>query len=323
MTGVKTLQGELTLMLTVFNAPDARGRSDSMAIIGVDISELRRRERENERLREQLINVGKMKAIGQLAGGIAHDFNNLLGAMYGFASFLDEDLEQRPQDRQHATRILTLLDHAKTLVSQILTFARADRVEREPIEVSRVVRGTVTLLKSSLPPCAQLTLDITDDEVWLNANEGQIRQLLINLTMNCAEAFDGQEGTIVVRLDRFVAGHPELERVIPPEVNRYAVGTLLDGEDYVRITVSDDGQGMQQATLERLMEPFFAIPSSVDRHGLGLSIVHAIVTSSGGAYVVTSRLGHGTSFEIYFPVNEDEALVALPAGGERLYRAHA
>ncbi len=247
----------INLWLTMFSMRDAKGRPDGAAIIGVDVSELRQREQENERLREQLRDAGKMKAIGQLAGGIAHDFNNLLGAMYGFATFLDEDLADQKTERIYAKRILALLDHAKLLVSQVLTFARTDRVERDRIDLCRLFMETADLLRSSLPQSTNLTLTLPPEPVFLAVNEAQIRQLLITVTLNCAQGLVERSGAIRIGLDTLIAGPAELEPAGAASFNRHGVGTLKTGDAYVRISVADDGPGMEQDVVERLVEPFF------------------------------------------------------------------
>ena len=294
----------VSLWLTLFSMRDAKGRPDGAAVIGVDVSDLRQREKENERLREQLRDAGKMKAIGQLAGGIAHDFNNLLGAMYGFATFLDEDLADQKTERVYAKRILALLDHAKMLVSQVLTFARTDRVERDRIDLCGLFSETADLLRSSLPQSTNLTLTLPPEPVYLAVNEAQIRQLLITVTLNCAQNLVERSGAITIALDRLVAGSAELEPPKAAQVNRHVVGTLKTGGRYVRITVADDGPGMEQEVVERLVEPFFTALNHGDRSGLGLSIVLGIIAAYGGAYAVTTRPGHGTAFNFYFPANE-------------------
>jgi len=245
-----------------------------------------------------------MKAIGQLAGGIAHDFNNLLGAMYGFATFLDEDLADQKAEQMYAKRILALLDHAKLLVSQVLTFARTDRVERDRVDLCHLFLETADLLRSSLPRSINLTLTLPPEPVFLAANEAQIRQLLISVTLNCAQGLVERSGAIEIGLDRLVVGPAELEPTEAASFDRHVVGTLKMGEPYVRITVADDGPGMEQEVVERLVEPFFTALNHGDRSGLGLSIVLGIIAAYGGAYAVTTRPGHGTAFNFYFPANE-------------------
>lgn len=296
---------ERSILVTTFCIPDSTGRPDSLAVISVDVSELRRQEREMERLQSHLVQAGKMEAIGQLAGGIAHDFNNLIGAIGGFASFLNEDLADWPREQLHAVRILGLCERAKSLISQVLALARADRVDRENIDIGQAIKETLSFLRSTLPSTTRLDFDDPGGPLWLNANEGQISQLVINLSISCSQALEGEPGRIAIRLERVSFAHAEAALGGNPSFNHHSVGVLIPGLNYVQISVSDNGNGMDQATLERLMEPFFATMGSRDGAGLGLSIVHGIVLAYEGAYVINSRADAGTRFDIFLPERED------------------
>lgn len=292
---------ERSLLLTTFSVPDALGQLDSLAVIGADVSELRDREKQTEQLQSQLVQSGKMKAMGQLAGGIAHDFNNLLGAMTGFASFLSEDLVDRPKDRHHANRILDLCERAKSLVSQVLAFARADRVDRQFIDIRPVIQQAQEFMGATLPATTKLAVECEGEPVYLNANAGQISQLVINLSIYASHALGGRLGLITIGLECLHTRDPEALTSREPDVNHHSFGALLPDQYYVRITVSDNGAGVDQATLDHIMEPFFTTAASSDGSGLGLTIVHGIVAAYGGAYAVRSRLGFGTVFQIYLP----------------------
>ncbi len=292
---------ERSLLLTTFSVPDAMGRLDSLAVIGADVSELRDREKQTERLQGHLMQSGKMKAMGQLAGGIAHDFNNLLGAMTGFASFLSEDLAHRPKERLHANRILDLCERAKSLVSQVLAFARADRVDRQFIDIRPVIRQAQEFMAATLPATTRLVVECDEAPVYLNANAGQISQLVINLSIHASHALDGRVGEITIGLECLHTRDPDALTNRDPGVNHHSFGALQPDLYYVRITVSDNGAGLDQATLDHVMEPFFTTTASSDGSGLGLTIVHGIVAAYGGAYAIRSRLGFGTVFQIYLP----------------------
>ncbi len=302
---------ERSMLITTFCIPDSTGQPDSLAVISVDVSELRRQEREMERLQSHLVQAGKMEAIGQLAGGIAHDFNNLLGAIGGFASFLNEDLADWPREQLHAARILGLCDRAKSLISQVLALARADRADREHIDIAHAIKQTLGFLRATLPSTTSIDFDDHDGPLWLNANEGQITQLVINLSINCSHALEGRPGRISIHLGRVSSAQAEVALAGAPTFNHHSVGVLIPGLNYIRIGVSDDGSGMDQPTLERLMEPFFAAMGSRDGSGLGLSIVHGIVLAYDGAYVINSRADAGTSFDIFLPEAEELANDAM------------
>lgn len=290
---------ERSLLLSRFKITDAAGHLRANATIGVDVSDLRQSQREAEMLQHQLIQASKMEAIGQLAGGIAHDFNNLLGAIMGYASFLHEDLPADSELQGYVGKILRICDRAKALVEQILAFARADRVERRPIDLRAVIAETRDVIR--LPPTTRLQFDLGEDPVWLSANEGQISQLIVNLCVNGSDALGGRSGTVSVTLRRAQATEEEAARCFAANPTRNSSGLIKAGRDYVRIKVCDDGPGIDAETLKRIMEPFFTTKGRSEGTGLGLPLVHAIVISYGGAYVIESAPGDGVAFTVFLP----------------------
>lgn len=290
---------ERSLLLTRFQITDAAGELRAKATIGVDVTDLRRSQREAELLQHQLIQASKMEAIGQLAGGIAHDFNNLLGAIMGYASFLHEDLPPDSELQGYVGKILRICDRAKALVEQILAFARADRVERRPIDLRAVIADTRDVIR--LPPTTRLLFDLGADALWFSANEGQISQLIVNLCVNGSDALGGRSGTVSVTLRRAPASEVEAARCFALDPARNSSGLITAGREYVRIIVSDDGPGIDSSTLKRIMEPFFTTKGRSEGTGLGLPLVHAIVISYGGAYVIESAPGDGVRFMVFLP----------------------
>jgi PAS domain S-box-containing protein len=290
---------ERSLLLTHFKITDAAGEVRANATTGIDVSDLRRSQREAERLQHQLIQASKMEAIGQLAGGIAHDFNNLLGAIMGYASFLHEDLPADSELQGYVGKILRICDRAKALVEQILAFARADRVERRPIDLRAVIAETRDVIR--LPQTTRLLFDLGEEAVWFSANEGQICQLIVNLCVNGSDALGGRPGIVSVTLRRAPATEVEAARCFAIDPTRNSGGLITVGREYVRLIVCDDGPGIGPETLKRIMEPFFTTKGRSEGTGLGLPLVHAIVISYGGAYVIESAPGAGVSFTVFLP----------------------
>lgn len=306
-----------SIQLTNFGIHDAAGKLQSIGTIGVDVTELVKRKTQAEALQAQLVQAGKMEAIGQLAGGVAHDFNNLLGAIIGFAGFLTEDLSDRPQLQSHALRILKICDRAKSLVRQILSFASADRLGRELVDLRTVIAETRDLLRPTLPPTTELYYDLGERPVPLVANEGQISRLIVNLCVNASDALAGRRGRLSVKLGIVDLSQNHLDEWFSPDQSRVISGKPAPGGQFVRIEVRDNGSGMDPETLKRIMEPFFTTKGRKEGTGLGLWIVDGIVHAYRGYSVVDSELGVGTRFAIYLPYEREaeaeDTLKALPS----------
>jgi signal transduction histidine kinase len=195
---------------------------------------------------------------------------------------------------------MDLCDRAKSLVAQVLAFARADKVDRQLIDARQVIEQAREFMRATLPSTTALNLEVDDEPAWLIANAGQISQLVINLSIQGSQALEGRPGTVTIALKSvrpLELGAPD----VAAGTNYHGCGWLRPDQTYLRISVVDNGPGMAQATLERIMEPFFAIGGRGENSGLGLSIVHGIVLAYGGAYFISSGADRGTRFDIYLP----------------------
>jgi PAS domain S-box-containing protein len=266
---------------------------------------------ERRRIEEQLRQAAKMEAVGRLAGGIAHDFNNMIGAILGFNSFLLEDLDPATQEHRFASRIAQVCRNAKHLVEQVLAFARAGQVEKRTIDLRAAVAEDAPLLEAALPASTELTVDVGDAALPVMINDGQVHQVLLNLCVNAGDALAGRPGRIAIRLERIAADHPDHRGLAgnhsEPDVAYARSGPLDAMQVYCAIRVSDTGCGMDQATLDRVFEPFFSTKQPGSGTGLGLAVIHGIVSACGGAYQVTSQLGGGAEFAVYLPLAGDAA----------------
>jgi PAS domain S-box-containing protein len=239
---------------------------------------------------EQLRHARKMEAIGTLAGGIAHDFNNILAAILGYTELSLYDLSLHNGARRHLQEVLTAAYRAKELVQQILTFSRKSEQEHKPLRPQLVVKEALQLLRASLPTTITIQQDIAEDVGTILADSTQIHQILMNLGANAGYAMRETGGTLYVRLDAlevdraFTAQHP-----------------ALHPGPHIRLTVRDTGPGIPSAVLERIFEPFFTTKEVGEGTGMGLAVVHGIVSSHGGVITVQSTSGEGTTFEIYLP----------------------
>jgi nitrogen-specific signal transduction histidine kinase len=268
---------------------------------------------ERKRLETQLRQAHKMQAIGTLAGGIAHDFNNILTAILGYTELA---MVERQQDRVlggYLRGVLTAGNRAKDLVQQILAFSRQTERERTPIQVHLLIQEVLDLLRVALPSNIAIQPVIDPYAGSVLADPTQIHQVVLNLCTNAAHAMRETGGVIEVRL----------EPVDLP--NDCTTGTAdLKAGAYVRLTVRDTGHGMAPEIMERIFEPFFTTKNVGEGTGMGLAVVHGIVTSNGGAITVESAPEQGATFAVYLPrlVTPTTATVdiqePLPGGCERM-----
>ena len=270
---------------------------------GLDITNRKKAEKEKMELELQLSQKQKMEAIGTLAGGIAHDFNNILSALQGYTELSLDDLPEDSPIRDNLEQILTCTNRATKLVKQILTFSRKNEQEqeKEPIQVSAIVKEVLGMLRSSLPTTIRICRKINAEHSKVLANPTQLHQVLLNLCTNASHAMGQAPGTLEVSLDDV---RLESQTMIGDE--------HLNEGFYVKLSVSDTGCGMEPEVLKRIFEPFFTTKKMNEGTGLGLPVVHGIVKSHGGAINVTSTAGQGTTFDIYLPMIESEEEKEIP-----------
>ncbi|MFB0555152.1 MAG: PAS domain S-box protein [Phycisphaerae bacterium] len=259
---------------------------------GLDITERKKAEKEKLELELQLSQKQKMEAIGTLAGGIAHDFNNILGAMQGYLELSFDDLPKKSAVRDNLKQILFCVNRATKLVKQILTFSRKDQQEqeKEPVQISSIIKEVLGMLRSSLPATIKISRKIHADSSMVLADSTQIHQVLVNLCTNASHSMQGADGLLEVSLEDV---NLESETRIGDE--------HLGPGNYVKLSISDTGCGMEKEVAERIFEPFFTTKKVNEGTGLGLSVVHGIIKSHNGAITVSSTPGEGTTFDIFLP----------------------
>jgi two-component system cell cycle sensor histidine kinase/response regulator CckA len=263
---------------------------------------------EREKLEAQLQQAQKMEAIGTLAGGIAHDFNNILSVIIGNANILEISDSMTAADLLYVNQILTAADRARQLVQQILTFSRRGEQQRLLVNLKPVVKETYHFLKATLPSSIDVRQSIHADAGTILADPTQMQQVLMNLCTNAAHAMDRLEsGVLKIGLEKAVLAEEDLR--FQPEI---------EAGEYVKLTVTDSGMGIDPFVRERIFEPYFTTKELGKGTGLGLSVVHGIVQSHGGFIKVYSEPGHGTSFQVYFPVALEGRQTAPAAAGKRL-----
>jgi PAS domain S-box-containing protein len=290
-----------TLWVLVSTTPitQADGSSGGSLAMVSDISQQKEAEAVRTALEGQLRASQKMEAIGTLAGGIAHDFNNILAAILGNVALA----QQASLDAVTCGRLVQVsqsAERARSLVQQILAFSRRQPHSLKPLALAPVVEESMRLLRPILPAMVELDLQAGGAPLTVQADSTQIHQLLMNLCTNAWHALRGQAGRIRIRLAR----QPLTEGAARP------LG--LPAGDYACLSVADDGCGMDDATRQRLFEPFFTTKPVGQGTGLGLAVVHGIVTAHGGAIGVHSVLGRGSRFDLYFPLLSDTVVLATP-----------
>ena len=288
------------VLVTSFPIPGPGGKVSAIGIVITDVTELRRAERD-------LQQTQKMDALGRLAGGVAHDFNNIVGAIQGFARFIVQDSPSGSKNREHAERIVNASARAKQLIQQVLTFSRRTEMRREDLSLQAAIADATGLLKATAPASTEIEVDSDMPAAIVEADAAQISQVLVNLGVNAIDALDGAPGRIVfsARRQRGADAATGLKQATPiaeqGEHLRVVAGTVDAATDYVVIRVQDTGTGMERDVMERIFEPFFTTKPVGKGTGLGLAVVHGIILNHRGAIAVTSRIGHGTTIDIWLP----------------------
>jgi PAS domain S-box-containing protein len=266
-----------------------------------DVTAQKQAQVDKEQLEAQLRQSQKMEAIGTLAGGIAHDFNNILGAILGYGELAHQQAPPGSPLRRYLDSVMHAAERAQMLVERILGFSRSGLGDRAPVNIQFVVEETLELLEASLPAGIRLESRIEAGNAAIVGDATYLHQVAMNLCTNAIQAMEGG-GVLRVTLDC-------VELHEPRALSR---GSLSPGP-YVRLSVSDTGVGIPPAVLERMFDPFFTTKGVGEGTGLGLSLVHGIVSDLGGAINVTTQAGEGTTFDIWLPVVGETAIPAVEA----------
>jgi signal transduction histidine kinase/ActR/RegA family two-component response regulator len=243
------------------------------------------RTREREEALQKLHEMRKLETIGQLTGGVAHDFNNLLMPILGNLEMLGRKFPDDPRSQRMIANALDAAERARTLISRLLAFARRQNLEALPVDIAALVRGIMDLMRRSLGPQIEINLDIADDLPAAIIDPNQFELALLNLAVNSRDAMpDGGQLVIAISLETLKKDSEDLK----------------SGE-YIRVTLTDTGSGMDEATLQRAIEPFYSTKGVGKGRGLGLSMVYGLAAQSGGTLRLRSRPGEGTTAELLLP----------------------
>lgn len=293
--------------------PDESGNASRLLGTMKDITLRVQAQEQRMQLENELQHSQRLESLGVLAGGIAHDFNNILAGIIGLT---DLALREVPVDsfvHEDLTEVLQAANRAKELVRQILAFSRQSGQERSPIYLHIIAREVIKLLRASLPPTIEIidSADVHSGAVMANA--AQIYQVITNFSTNAAQAMAGKPGTIEIRVQDI----DMTER----EARNYPG---LKPGPYVQLAVMDTGHGMAESVLARVFDPFFTTKGPGEGTGMGLAVVHGIITDHGGAVSAMSKLGAGSRFDTFLPriagvkVEETAHMEKLSGGHERI-----
>jgi PAS domain S-box-containing protein len=253
---------------------DEGGKVIRVASTVQDITELRQSQERERELQAQLEHRQKLEALGTLAGGIAHDMNNTLVPILALSKRAMTRAPEGSRERLNLETIYHASEHARDLVKQILAFSRKENVDKKPVGLGSITRDALQILRASLPAMIVLVEQI-DDAPEVMGDAGQLRQVIVNLVTNAAQAIGDNTGTITVQIE--------------------------SSPEWAFLSVADTGCGIDERHLPRLFDPFFTTKEAGQGTGLGLSVVHGIVTAHGGRIEVDSVLGSGAVFTIVLP----------------------
>lgn len=266
-----------------------------VGLIGVirDISQRKKDEATKKQLELQLQRSERHETIGRLAGGIAHEFNNLLSPILGYAELGMVKAAEEGVNSDYYAAILQAAERAKHLTSSVLTFSKVHESAPSVIKVQSIIDEALKLLRPSIPSNIRFEQEIDPTCRNILIDPSRLHQVIVNLCTNAYQAIDKSNGIISISLSEIIPDKALLKKL--PE---------LKPKCYVRLSIGDNGIGMNESTIQHIFEPFFTTKAHDKGCGLGLSVVHSIITSYNGTITVESLPGTSTTFHIYLPINE-------------------
>lgn len=287
----KTPEGDKFYEIIACPLKDANGK----VFAGI---ELVREVTERKRLEEQLRHAQKMEAIGTLTGGISHEFNNIMTSILGFGELLQEGTQEGTLLRKYADMIVSSAGRAAHLTQGLLAFSRKQLTQRSPVSIKEIVMSVEGIITRHIGENISLRLSLPESPIIILADSNQIQQVLINLSTNAKDAMP-EGGVLTIKAEKTHLTEQQL-------VNRSGIRP----GDYLMVSVSDTGTGMDDQTITKIFEPFFTTKDVGKGTGLGLSMVHGIIEKHDGFIDVKSSPGQGTTFTIYLPVYRPNPAVA-------------
>jgi PAS domain S-box-containing protein len=298
----------LDVSVTIAPIHDAAGTITGASAIGRDITRRIALERERQILDTRLNQSERLESMGRLAGGIAHDFNNLLAVILNYATFVREELDDKTAAQSDLDQISIAAERASQLTRQLLAFARREVLQPQVLNLNVVISDVAKLLKRTIGEQVDLRI-VKSPSLWsVDADPGQLEQVLINLVVNARDAMPAG-GTITIDAENVDVddGYTEIHPI------------LLPGR-YVRLRVSDTGAGMEQDVLDHVFEPFFTTKTGGKGTGLGLPMVFGIIRQTGGDIQLYSEVGIGTTCRVFLPASDEAPSQAGPSATSLVLR---
>jgi signal transduction histidine kinase/CheY-like chemotaxis protein len=282
---------------------DRWGDVAGQVVVVHDISAHKRAEKERQRLEAQLRQAQKLEALGTLAGGIAHEFNNILGIIIGNIDLARQDVDAGHPAQESLAEMSKASHRARDLVQQILAFSRQRADAPKLIELSTVVDESVRLLSATLPTAVEIHTHVDTACPEVRADGTEVHEAIMNLGANAWQAMEEDGGRLDISVE-----------TVEVDAELASANADLRPGRYVRLSVIDNGKGMDASTLARIFDPFFTTKAPGKGTGLGLAVVYGIIKNHEGAITVDSQPGQGTSVHLYFPAVE--AKTETPCGGD-------
>ncbi len=262
--------------------------NNMMHILQIKHRELEKANNQLSKTQSQLVKQEKMASIGTLAGGIAHEFNNILAAMIGYSDMAKDDAPEGSQTKKDLEKVLKAGGRAKELVNQILLFSNIHEDKLVPVQVNHIIKKVMDFLEKTTPSSIEIRQDISTDTKNVLAHPAKLQQVFVNLYTNALQALNGK-GVIEIHAEDITLSEEDVTDLQP----------LLPGE-YVKITLTDDGPGMEPEIQNRIFDPFFTTKQVGQGTGMGLAVVHGIIEKFNGFISLDSEPGKGTTVNSHF-----------------------
>lgn len=307
----KYIQGEQEVWVHTIKTPIRKEDGTVVGILGIfwDVTERKEAEQERTNLQAQLSQAQKMEAIGTLAGGIAHDFNNILQVALGYSEVVLADEQLPGRFRADLQKIYESSRRGADLVKRLLTFSSKTEINLQPLNLNHRMKEMQKMIRRTIPRMIDIQIVPGENLAKVHADPTQIDQILMNLAVNARDAMP-EGGKLILESANIILDEEYLR-----------INVEATPGQYVQLTVTDTGLGMDSETLTHIFEPFYTTKGAGEGTGLGLAMVHGIVKQHGGHITCHSEPGHGTTFRIYFPaeVADEEAeqakVMPMPRGG--------
>lgn len=259
-----------------------------------DITEQKLAQETNEKLEERIRHSQKLEAIGNLAGGVAHDFNNILSIIMGYNEIAFRELSPDSKTSDKLKQINSACIRARDIIRQLLTFSKKVGPKRQPVNIRYIIQETISFLSSTLPPNIQIEFTCSEDNLMVFADSTQMHQVIMNLCVNASQAMEQTGGVIKLSSEK-----------VTLNIDSAAAFSDISQGTYVKVNISDSGQGISRDIIERIFEPYFTTRGTGKGSGMGLAVVHGIIENHGGAITVTSEPGKGSCFTFVIPIFEN------------------